>query len=135
MRAWFDRWFIRITSIHFTVKNIVAAKTFAMGASNVVYAEWDLEETTQEGTTYHLTGMTALYIEGGKAKLVKDYIFDQNVIEEIWSKQEAASSQLTPPTSRRHPLATLTGRLVYVVDVDELRRSHHDPGLGRPAMP
>ena len=87
VRAWFDRWFTRMASINFTLKHVAAAKPMAMGASNVVYAEWDLEETDKEGTTDRLTGITALYVEGGKAKLVKQYIFDQNVIAEIWSQE------------------------------------------------
>ena len=88
VQAWFDRWFTRMTSIHFTLKRVAAAKPFALGASNVIYAEWDLEETTREGTTHRLSGMTALNVEGGKAKLVKDYIFDQNVIADIWSQEK-----------------------------------------------
>jgi ketosteroid isomerase-like protein len=87
VRAWFERWFERMPKIHFTVNHVLVDNIFAMGPTNVVHAEWDLDETDQEGNTYHLTGVTAFQIEGGKAKLIKDYIFDQEIVSAIWPRK------------------------------------------------
>lgn len=84
IRAWFERWFERMPSIAFTLRHVSVENVFAMGGTNVVHAEWDLDETDAEGRSYHLTGVTALELEGGKARRVKDYIFDQDVIAAIW---------------------------------------------------
>ena len=92
LEAWFTRWFDRMPEIHFTLRNVSVDNIFAMGATNVVHAEWDLDETDQEGNAYHLTGVTAFHVEGGKAKLVKDYIFDQDVLAVIWPPKEAAGN-------------------------------------------
>ena len=92
IRAWFERWFDRMPEIHFTVNHISVDNIFAVGATNVAHAEWDLEETDREGNTYRLTGVTAFQVEGGKARHIKDYIFDQDLLSEIWPKAAAASS-------------------------------------------
>ncbi len=92
IRAWFEYWFDRLPEIHFTVRHVSVDNIFAMGATNTVHAEWDLEVTNTEGNSYHLSGVTAFHVEGGKAKLVKDYIFDQDVLSAIWPRKEAAGN-------------------------------------------
>lgn len=91
IRAWFERWYERIPKSRFTLRHISVENIFALGASNVAHAEWNVEETDQDGNTYDLTGVTAFEVEGGKARFVKDYIFDQDVLAEIWSPKEPAS--------------------------------------------
>jgi ketosteroid isomerase-like protein len=91
-RAWFTQWFDRMPEIHFTLRHVTVDNIFAMGATNVVHAEWDLDEADQEGNTYHVTGVTAFQIEGGKAKLIKDYIFDQDIVSAVWPRKEDATS-------------------------------------------
>lgn len=88
IRAWFKRWFDAMPEIHFTLTHVSVKNIFAMGATNVVHAEWDLDQTDTEGNSYHLTGVTSFDIKGGKAQLVKDYIFDQDVISAIWPARD-----------------------------------------------
>ena len=84
IRAWFERWYERLPESRFTLRHISVENIFALGATNVAHAEWEDEETDEEGRTYHMTGVTSFEVEGGKARLVKDYIFDQEVLAEIW---------------------------------------------------
>jgi hypothetical protein len=60
-----------------------------------VFAEWDLEESDQDGTTCHLSGMTAMTIERARGKFVQDYIFEHEVMAEI-SRKATARADLAP---------------------------------------
>jgi ketosteroid isomerase-like protein len=92
IRAWFKRWFDRMPEIHFTLRHVSVENIFAMGATNVVHAEWDLDETDTDGNSYHVTGVTSFDIKGGKATLIKEYIFDQDVLSRIWPHQEPSDT-------------------------------------------
>jgi SnoaL-like domain len=97
IRAWLQRWFNRMPAIRFTLRHVSVENIFAVGASNVVHVEWELDETDQEGRSYYLTGVTAFEVVGGKAKRVKDYIFDQNTIAQIWPSKDAAQPLTRAP--------------------------------------
>lgn len=92
IRAWFARWFERMPKIQFTLTHVSLESPLTMGASNVAHAEWELNETDLEGNSYRLTGVTAFRVEGGKATYVKDYIFDQDVLEMIWGEKAASAA-------------------------------------------
>jgi ketosteroid isomerase-like protein len=92
IREWFERWFDAMPQISFTLRHVSVENIFAMGPTNVLHVEWDLDETDTAGRRYHLTGVGAFEIEGGKARRVKDYIFDQGVVEQVWPSREVAGS-------------------------------------------
>lgn len=89
--AWFERWYERLPESQFTLRHVSVENIFSLGATNVAHAEWTDEETDQDGHTYHMTGVTSFEVEGGKARLVKDYIFDQDVLAEIWPPKGSAT--------------------------------------------
>lgn len=84
IRDWFERWYDRLPENRFTLHHISVENIFALGATNVAHVEWEDEETDRDGNVFRMTGVTAFEVEGGKARLVKDYIFDQDVLAEIW---------------------------------------------------
>lgn len=88
LRTWFGRWFQRMPEIRFTLRHVSVENIMAMGGTNVVHAEWDLDEKDAEGNEYHLTGVTAFDIRGGKAQSAKDYIFEQDRLAAIWPKEK-----------------------------------------------
>ncbi len=90
VRAWFGHWFDRMPEIRFTLRHVSVENIMAMGGTNVVHAEWDLDEKDTEGNTYHLTGVTSFDIRGGKAQVVKDYIFEQDRLAAIWPRGETS---------------------------------------------
>jgi ketosteroid isomerase-like protein len=89
VRDWFGYWFERMPEIHFTLNHVAVENIFAMGATNVVYVEWDLDETDTDGQKHHLTGVTAFDIVHGKVKFGKDYIFEQQVLAGIYPREKA----------------------------------------------
>lgn len=100
VRDWFGYWFERMPEIHFTLNHVAVENIFAMGASNVVYVEWDLDEIDTDGNAHHLTGVTAFDIVHGKVKSGKDYIFEQEVLAGIYPREEAPGDY---PQSRKTP--------------------------------
>lgn len=91
VREWFARWFAEMAEIHFTLKHVSVEHIFALGASNTVHVEWELDETNSAGQRFHVTGMTSLTARGGKAVLVHDYIPDQDVLEQAWPPARATA--------------------------------------------
>jgi ketosteroid isomerase-like protein len=92
IRSWFERWYERIPKSQFTLRHISVENIFALGATNVAHAEWEVAETDHDGNTFHMTGVTAFEVVGGKARYVKDYIFDQDVLAQIWPSKAASGS-------------------------------------------
>lgn len=97
IRAWFERWWQRFPKTIFTLKAVSVDNIMAMGGTNTIHVEWDLEETDRAGETYMLSGVTALRARGGKVVEVKDYIFDQDVISGIWGPAPEASAPGADP--------------------------------------
>jgi ketosteroid isomerase-like protein len=87
IRGWFEHWWERMPVTRFTLRHVSVENIFALGGTNTVSVEWDLDERDTEGHSYSLTGITRLEVVGGKARHVKDYIFDQHVLEGIWPKK------------------------------------------------
>ncbi len=48
-----------------------------------------LEERDHDGNSYQLKGVTAFDVVGGKAKRVKEYIFDPTVLDARWPEKGA----------------------------------------------
>lgn len=66
IRAWFERWFAAMPETRFALRHVSVVNPFAVTASNVVHAEWDLDEVDREGHRYHITGVTTWVVERGK---------------------------------------------------------------------
>ena len=92
IRAWFTRWFDQMKEVSFRPQHIAVENIFAMGPTNSVLIEWEVDERNQQGTPYHLTGVTAFDIVGGKIQRAKEYIFDQDVLAEAWPAKEVATT-------------------------------------------
>lgn len=75
-----------------TLRHVSVENIFALTATNVVHAEWDLDEVDKEGKRYHVTGVTAFVVAGGRTRTAKDYIFDQPLLASIWPPRDATAS-------------------------------------------
>jgi ketosteroid isomerase-like protein len=89
IRAWFERWFDRMPQIRFTLRHVSVEDILALGATNALLVEWDLDETDRDGREWHLSGATSIEVVGGKVRRSKEYIFDQDVVEQVWAGGEA----------------------------------------------
>ena len=99
IREWFANWFERMPVTRFTIRHISVENIFALSDSNVVHVEWDVEEVDREGHRYWLTGVGAFVIEHGQVRSVKDYIFDQPLLEKIFASEDAARSTIADGSS------------------------------------
>ena len=93
IRGWFDRWFKMSPETRFTPRHVLVENIFALGASNVVHVEWDLDEVTRQGDHNHLTGVTTFGIDGGKGRQVVIYIYDPSVLASMWPPKRAAAEE------------------------------------------
>ena len=72
--------------INFTMKNVFIENIFALGATNIVAAEWDLKYKNQEGEEFENSGVTVVHVKKGKAVLVREYIFDVELEKRAWGE-------------------------------------------------
>ena len=93
IRGWFDRWFKMSPETRFTPRHVLVENIFALGASNVVHVEWDLDEVTRKGDHNHLTGVTTFDIDGGKGRQVVIYIYDPSVLASMWPPKRAPAEE------------------------------------------
>ena len=84
IEAWYDRWLHRMNDVRFTVHNIGVCSLGALGPSNTVMVEWQLDEVDTQGEAYRFTGVTVLEITGGKIARQQEYIFEQDQMRQIW---------------------------------------------------
>ena len=66
--------------IEFTLKSISVQDPFAL-LSNVATVEWDVSVTNEKGEDYTYGGVTVIHVDRAKVVLVKDYIFDTEVLK------------------------------------------------------
>jgi ketosteroid isomerase-like protein len=86
IEAAFAKWMERFPKINFTIKEIFVSNIFALGATNNIAVEWDIEEADREGQEFHNSGVTIIRVKGGKAVSIKEYIFDADSLKEAWKK-------------------------------------------------
>ena len=82
----FAKWMEQFPKTNFTIKEIFVSNIFALGATNNIAVEWDIEETDREGKEFHNSGVTIIRVKNGKAVAIKEYIFDSASMEESWKK-------------------------------------------------
>jgi len=76
IKGWFRNFFDKHQKIHFDLKNICVKNIFDLTGTNVVAVHWNIYLTNRDGRECQNSGVTVIQIEGGKAFLVKDFIFD-----------------------------------------------------------
>ena len=86
IEEWFKKFMEQFPKVNFTLKNVCVKNIFALGSTNVVTVEWDIAVTNKEGRDFQNSGVTVINIKKGKAILVRDYIFDTEVLKEAWGE-------------------------------------------------
>ncbi len=86
VREWFQRFLDRFPGLKFTLNNVCVQNIFALGGTNVVTVEWELVVTDEEGKEYRNSGVNVINLRGGKAVLVRDYIFDIELHRSAWGE-------------------------------------------------
>ncbi len=89
-RAWFEAWFAGLASFRFRVLNEALTRPFAIGFTNVVLTEFELEATTRAGLTFRGRGVDVSEMRGGKYVSDRTYAFDL-------TDEEHARASMVPP--------------------------------------
>jgi ketosteroid isomerase-like protein len=76
VEGWFRKFFEQYPKIQFDVHDICVRNIGALTGTNVIAAHWTLHLTNRTGREGQNSGVTVITAEGGKVRLVKDFIFD-----------------------------------------------------------
>ncbi len=102
-RAWFEAWFAGLASFRFRVLHEALTNPFALGFTNTILTEFELEGTTRDGRTFRGRGVDVSEMRGGKYVADRTYVYDLEGEEQL-------RSTMAPPASRvrRGPDAALS---------------------------
>jgi ketosteroid isomerase-like protein len=81
----------RVDRLHFTLTHVAVTETLTLGTSNTVLVEWVLAETMADGRAHHVSGVTSLHLHGGKVVRAREYVFEQEALEEAWGRHTTAA--------------------------------------------
>lgn len=93
IEAFFRKMFDRMVTIHFIVKQVAVTHPFALALTNMCIVEWALDETSYDGVTIHLEGVTVGEIRRGRIVAARDYLFDTEPLETMWGRPETAAQE------------------------------------------
>lgn len=96
IREWFRTYFDLMPETKFTVRHAAVENIFALGPTNSSYVEYELDQVDRSGKHYHVTGVTAFHVIGGKIRHAKDYIFDQDVEAIAYPSRDAEVAEPNP---------------------------------------
>lgn len=86
VRAFFKQIFDGLESTRFTVRHAAMANPIGLTWSNVMYVEWTVADTTHDGVTVLLDGISAFRFRAGKVVYVRDYFFDTTALDALWAR-------------------------------------------------
>jgi ketosteroid isomerase-like protein len=86
IEGWFRKYLEQFPTLKFTLKNVSVQNIFALGGTNVVAVEWDINLTNREGKDFQNSGVTIISVKKGRVILVCDYIFDTEVLKRAWGE-------------------------------------------------
>ena len=76
VRGAIQNFFDKYQKIQFDIQDICVKNIFDLTGTNVVAVHWNISLTNLEGREGQNSGVSIINIEGGKAFLVKEFIFD-----------------------------------------------------------
>jgi len=88
IEEWFRKLMEQFPKVNFTVRDVFVQNIFALGGTNVVAIEWDIDLTNREGRDFQNSGVTIISIKNGKITLVRDYLFDAEVQKRTWGEEK-----------------------------------------------
>ena len=86
IEAWFAKMMEQFPRINFTIKEVFISNIFALGATNNIAVAWDVALTNREGKEFQNSGVTTIRVKGGKAVVIRDYLFNTDILKEGWGE-------------------------------------------------
>lgn len=82
----FIRWLEQFPKVRFNLRNKFVSNLMALGLSNTLAVEWDVEITTKDGVESRNEGVTVFVVKGGKAIRVTDYVHHCEALRAAWGE-------------------------------------------------
>jgi ketosteroid isomerase-like protein len=86
IEEWFRKWLDQYPQARFTIKHICVQNIFDMVGNNHIAAEWDVTIKNKNGKEFLNSGVTTIHLKMGKAVLIREYMFDMDVVREGWEE-------------------------------------------------
>ena len=83
---WFHKLMEHYSQISITLKNIFVTNVFALGSTNIFAVEWDENLTNRDGKDFEYGGVTIIEVKKGKATLIRENIFDTEMLKKAWGE-------------------------------------------------
>jgi ketosteroid isomerase-like protein len=86
IEKWFQNFLEHFPELKLTPKNICVGNICAFSGTNVIAVELEVVGRNKEGMNFQNKGVTMINTEKGKAVLVRDYIFDTEMLKKSWGE-------------------------------------------------
>jgi len=86
IEKWFQNFLEHFPEVKMTPKHICVQNIFALSGTNVVAAELEVTGKNREGKSFQNEGVTVITTEKGKGVLVRDYVFDAEMLKKAWGE-------------------------------------------------
>ncbi|MGK7313364.1 MAG: nuclear transport factor 2 family protein [Candidatus Longimicrobiales bacterium M2_2A_002] len=87
VRDFFDRWAEQFPIVHFDVKEVMLARSFALAGTNTMAVESAIEVTNKQGDEGSAELVTVIELRRGRVVRIQDYVFDTgDVMSRAWSR-------------------------------------------------
>ena len=86
VRKWFKNFLDQFPQRKFILNHLGVGNIFALGGTNVISAQWDLELVNKKGMSFSNSGVTLLTIKGAKVVQGQDFmsITDGDEYKKVW---------------------------------------------------
>lgn len=84
LRVFFSKFMEQFPELNFTIRETYIKDMFALGFSNTIASEFEVEYTNKHGETFENKGVTVIKIVSGKVARIEDYYFDSEKLTRAW---------------------------------------------------
>jgi len=100
VRAFFESMLAAHPEVRFTLRHVAVEDILAMGGTNTLLIEWDLDYTDVTGRWFHNAGVTVGTARGGRIVRLCDHVFDWVSLAEANAAAADAPADAAPAPVR-----------------------------------
>jgi ketosteroid isomerase-like protein len=100
IEGFFRRWFDRMETIHLTVRR-VGFSSPALTYNGTMYVEFETDQTTNEGTSFHTDVIGVYRMRRGKLVTYREFLFDLEGADAIWGPADETRQPASGAISRQ----------------------------------
>jgi len=88
IEKWFQKFLEYFPELNLTPKNVCVQNIFSLSGTNIIAVELDVTGKNKEGFVFQNRGVTMINTKKGRAVLVRDYIFDIEMLKKSWGEEK-----------------------------------------------